>query len=852
MSSRSIFQSHRASLGALLLLSLLSVSVALADDESDPPGRVARLSYVNGSVSLQPAGVEDWADATVNRPLTTGDKLWTDRDSRAELDIGSAAIRLGSMTGFSFLNLDDQTAQMNITAGTAIVHLRDLGEDQSFEIDTPNVAVALQSPGDYRVQVNEAGDTTVVKVSTGDAQVSAAGQSVPLHTQQAYTFTGTNQVSADATSVGAPDALDSWSLERDHRSEQAQAQTSEYVSPDVAGADDLVDYGTWESTPEYGPVWTPTVVAAGWSPYQFGRWVWVAPWGWTWVDDAPWGFAPFHYGRWAYRGTRWCWVPGPRHVRPVYAPALVAWVGSPDGHVSISVRGGAGVGWFPLGPREVYVPGYRVSHNYVRNVNITNTTFVNTTYITNVYENRVNNITYVNRNRPGAVVAVSQDVFTSSRRVYGNTMHIPEHELTRFNAHGAGPAIAPVRESVLGRRPDMNVRRPPAALLNRPIVARTAPPPAPVPFERQQEAIRANGGRPLARSQITQLQPAAATNPRVRVVGPGPTRPIQNGGQQFGTARPGQAGGIVGSRPTPADRGPNADRPATGGGQFGTARPGQSVGVEGDRPGAGADRPAQQGGITGSVARPNIENQREPTIQERERALHATPIPSSPRQDALRNDRPPASQMRNDQYRMQNTEESRRQAQEVRPTPEARPNEQPRAVEQPRPFQARPTEQSRAAEQPRPFQARPIEQPRAAEQPPQLQARPIEQPRAVEQPRQFQARPIEQPRAVEQPPQLQARPFEQPRAAEQPRQFQARPEAPRAAEQPRQLQARPIEQPRQEFRAPEPRPIQRAPEQPRQVEAPRAAPPQPRQAPPQQQQRTEDRRGRPGDPRINR
>src|SRR5712672_34710 len=141
MSSRSIFRSHWASLAALVLLSLLNLSIALADDESDPPGRVARLSYVNGPVSLQPAGVEDWADATVNRPLTTGDKLWTDRDSRAELEIGSAAIRLGSMTGFSFLNLDDQNAQMNITAGSAIVHVRDLGEDQSLEIDTPNVAV---------------------------------------------------------------------------------------------------------------------------------------------------------------------------------------------------------------------------------------------------------------------------------------------------------------------------------------------------------------------------------------------------------------------------------------------------------------------------------------------------------------------------------------------------------------------------------------------------------------------------------------------------------------------------------------------------------------------------------------
>src|SRR5690242_8579156 len=121
MSSFSIFRSHRATMAILVVLSLLGVSVALAD-ESDPPGRVARLSYANGAVSLQPAGVDDWTDATLNRPLTTGDKLWADQNSRAELDIGSAVIRLGSSTGLAFLNLDDSVAQVNLTAGTAIVH----------------------------------------------------------------------------------------------------------------------------------------------------------------------------------------------------------------------------------------------------------------------------------------------------------------------------------------------------------------------------------------------------------------------------------------------------------------------------------------------------------------------------------------------------------------------------------------------------------------------------------------------------------------------------------------------------------------------------------------------------------
>ena len=280
---RSLSTVYRQWLAAVVcgLVATAGISTARADD-ADPPGRVARLSLAEGSVSLQPAGVNDWTNATVNRPLTTGDKIWADRDSRAELDLGIAAIRMGSTTGFSFLNLDDHTAQMNVTAGTVIVHVREAGQDQTFEVDTPNVAVTLLGPGDYRVEVNDAGDATVVKVSDGDAEVAATGQTVPVHTQQAYLFSGTNQVTADRASLGAPDSLDSWSLDRDRREQQA-AQQNDYVDPEVAGASELNDYGNWESTPEYGAVWTPTDVPEDWAPYQYGRWVWVSPWdgrGW--------------------------------------------------------------------------------------------------------------------------------------------------------------------------------------------------------------------------------------------------------------------------------------------------------------------------------------------------------------------------------------------------------------------------------------------------------------------------------------------------------------------------------------------------------------------------------------------
>jgi hypothetical protein len=478
--------------------------------DQDPPGRVARVSLAQGAVSLLPAGTQDWATADINRPLTTGDKLWTDQDSRAELDLGTAAIRLGSTTGFSFLNLDDHTAQMQVTAGTVIVRVRAVDQGDNYEIDTPNLAVSLLEPGQYRVEVNEAGDTTVVEVSAGDAQAAGEGQGYPIHAQQKATFTGTQQLSSMIGTLGAPDELDSWSLSRDREVQNAQSQ--QYVSTEATGYADLDNNGRWEETPDYGYVWTPTTVVAGWAPYRFGHWVWITPWGWTWVDDASWGFAPFHYGRWVTWHNSWCWVPGPRRVRPVYAPALVAWVGAPAGVAVV----GAGVGWFPLGPREVYIPSYRTSPRYVNLVNVTNTVNVNRTYITNVYENRTD-ITYVNRNVRGAITTTSQTAFTSGQPVGRNPFH--EADARTWTTRPVAPAIAPTRGSLVGATARLNVRQPPPMVMSRQVVVRTQPPRAPVPFDRQSVAIRANGGRPLGGAELARLQPSMPSAP-VRVVTP--------------------------------------------------------------------------------------------------------------------------------------------------------------------------------------------------------------------------------------------------------------------------------------------------------------------------------------------
>jgi hypothetical protein len=522
-------------LGIGLALGIPQRAVA---DQDDPPGRAARLAYIQGSVSFQPAGTEDWVAAVVNRPITTGDKLWSDRNSRAELHIGSAAIRLAEETGFSFLNLSDNMVQIRLSTGVISIHLRHLDQNESMEVDTPNLAFSLLRPGDYRLEVNEAGDATVVSVQGGEGEVTGGGQAFTVHAHQRATFTGTDQLASDVDSLGGYDDFDRWCRDRDEREERAPS--AHYVSRDVIGYQDLDDYGDWRTVPDYGPIWVPRSVAVGWAPYRYGHWIWISPWGWTWVDDAPWGFAPFHYGRWAYVSGVWGWCPGPIAVaRPVYAPALVAWVGGP--HFSIGIGIGSGVGWFPLGPREVYVPPYRVSRTYVNNVNVTNTT-VNNTYITNVYNNTVNNnvtnVKYVNRTAPNAVTATSQTAFASGEPVHRNMAKVDERQLAQAQVVTRA-AVVPQQRSVVGVAPEARVR-PPAAVQTRTVVAKTAPPPPPVSFANQQRAIQSNGGQPLGTQEVRRLEsqsrPAAAP---VRVVQP-VAKPVPV--ESVARAKPSQAG----------------------------------------------------------------------------------------------------------------------------------------------------------------------------------------------------------------------------------------------------------------------------------------------------------------------
>jgi hypothetical protein len=537
------------------------------DRQDDPPSRVARIGYVEGAVSFQPAGEPDWVQAVANRPMTTGDKLWADKDSRAELQLGSAVIRLSSNTGFSFLNLDDNTVQIQLSSGSVNVRVRRLDRDDVVEIDTPNLAFSVSQPGSYRVEASEDATYSVVSIREGGGESTGNGQTYTLHAGQRGTFSGTDSLNAEVIDVGGRDQFDNWAYDRDRRYDESRS--AKYLSRDVVGYEDLDDYGDWRDDSNYGHVWFPHRVAAGWAPYHEGHWVWISPWGYTWVDDSPWGYAPFHYGRWVTVGGRWGWVAGPVALRAVYAPALVVFIGGGG----VGVGFGGNVGWFPLGPREVYMPSYHVSREYVNRVNVSNTT-VNNVQITNVYNTtfinkttNITNVTYANRSVRGAVMAVPQRAFASAQPVGRAAIAMNARQIARAPV-SARVAVAPTRDSVMGAKfgTANRVTAPPQAVMNRQVIAKRMPPPPPVPFASQQHDLAAHPGQPLARNEVRRLRPAdsEAAHPMVKQAPPGKptTANIGRPGNQAPNERLGATNPAQPNRPpSPQPNQPNAARP---------------------------------------------------------------------------------------------------------------------------------------------------------------------------------------------------------------------------------------------------------------------------------------------------
>lgn len=414
---------------------------------ADPPAQVARLSQVLGNVSLEPASVDQFTAADLNTPLTTGDRIYADVGANAELETDTLAVRLGQATDLTVTALNDTLAQFGLASGS--VHLRSYSlagatDDTSatIELDTPNVAVTVLQPGDIRVDVDPNNDATIVTVLDGEVQVNGNGMEQVLTPNQRARFTGSDPVLSQWMLGAQQDGLDQFSADRDAAYQNELANEQQDVAPDVIGAADLAGAGDWESDDEYGPVWYPTTVAVGWVPYSCGHWTWVAPWGWTWIDCAPWGFAPFHYGRWVHRGPRWGWIPGSRYVRPIYAPALVTFVAGREGVTA----------WFPLGPGEIYRPWYRTSPVYLNRVNVTNIYESNPNRVREAYNQRslapglLRNSNYANRMM--GTVAVQQSAFAAGRPVAQGRVPLQQGEFASapILEH---PRVAPERSMIV-------------------------------------------------------------------------------------------------------------------------------------------------------------------------------------------------------------------------------------------------------------------------------------------------------------------------------------------------------------------------------------------------------------------
>ena len=497
----------------------------------DPPSRVVRVSLLNGAVSAEPASVNSFSPAELNQVLTTGDRIYTDPAAEAELQAGGMAVRLGGGTDLTVSAMTDTLAQFGLAAGS--VHLRSLTivPGTVLELDSPDAALTVLQPGDVRVDVDPAAHTTTVLLNSGQVQVDGPGLSQILAPGQRIRIHGGDPAGGEAPfaeplAPGDSDGLDGFSDGRDNLYASGADADSPYVSPDTVGGADLAAYGSWDAS-DFGPVWFP-VVAVGWQPYSFGHWRWVAPWGWTWVGSEPWAFAPFHYGRWALLGGRWGWIPGSPAVRPVYAPALVAFAGGPQFSASLGYAPGLGItAWFPLGPHEAYVPPYHGSTLYVNRVNASNLFNPNAAEVQGLYNQRAVNVFTSGApasrsfaDRTAGTVAVAQSSFAAGRSVNDAVLHLSAEALAAAPVL-PHPPVAPDRSMLV---PGEAVALPP--VLARPVLAdgaaaagsqtrgtgavrfHIADPPAAAPgFDRQRQATEmSDPGHALSPGQVQTLR----------------------------------------------------------------------------------------------------------------------------------------------------------------------------------------------------------------------------------------------------------------------------------------------------------------------------------------------------------
>jgi len=690
--------------------------------QEDPPAQAGRLAIVNGTVSIQPAGSNDWGQAYLNYPLAPGDRIFTDSDGRAEIQVGRTYVRLGPNTDATFVDFNAQAITFGAAQGALHVRTRGVWEGQSLYVQTPSGTGTVNGPADFRVDVYPDQQTAIFTNYSGDVYISGANDfGMDEGPGQALELVGTNPVYPQWLQPGDLDDLDHWSERRDEQI--ARAVSYRYVSPDAPGVEDLDSYGEWTPGTDYGDMWFPNV-PPGWAPYHNGHWVNHEPWGWVWVEDEPWGYAPFHYGRWvSYRG-RWGWIPGPRAEHPVWSPALVVFAGG------IEIGGGGVSAWFPLGPGEPYRPWYPCSPRYIDRVNISNIQESRQVHVQNTYVNVVNvtnvtNITYVNRTT--AVTAMRQQDFAAGRPVAQAAVRVEPQQMAHVQVI-ARPQVAPTPQATISRPParpvPVQVARP--VLINArglAVAAQPKAPAAPPPAKAAPEPPR------LPNRTVVAPPPNVRMTPTARQAMQSAPRPAQ----QPAPKGPGQPSAPNPARPSAMPPAP-AERPAP----IPPTQPRPTpIPMPGTRP------PAQP------------EPQAPSRPEERPAPAPQPTQPSRPPERPAPNPQPAPRPPQQQPY----TEPAPRPAP---PPPQQRPNTEPAPRPAPPPSQQRPNTEPAPRPAPPPPQQRPYTEPAPRPAPPPPQQRPYTEPAPRPAPPPPQQRPNTEPAPRPAPPPPQQRPNTEP------------------------------------------------------------------------------------------
>jgi hypothetical protein len=553
---------------------------AAEQNQADPPARVGRVASQSGAVSFRTSADTQWSAVRTNYPVSAGNAFWTEPTALAELEISASRIDLAGQTEFDVRTLADSGLAAVLPQGELYLHLADLEANEVWTVDTPRGTVRMTSAGRYDIVAGTTEQPTTVTVLEGSAEIDGPGVALKIAADQTATVTGAGPSFTGSVGAAVRDAFLSARIAAEHPPALTASFPAQYAY--MSGSEDLSGSGEWSQDTDYGQVWYPPV-SASWVPYREGEWAYVQPWGWTWVDSDAWGFAPFHYGRWARIHDRWGWIPGEAgggHDRPVYSPALVAFVGVGAGLAAGAAIAGRSVGWVPLGPGEAYHPWYHASRGYVDRINaghVKDPAAIGHAVAPRDFANR------------GAATTVPASVMVGSRPVRQFAHPMSEQALAAAHPLTGEQPVRPAA-GTLGVTPAV------AHQLNLPAAgAQGAHRPAPGPVVRATETAPANGAPPRPPLLGSHGEPAdhPAGGQPAGAARTGETANAPHGGEPANAPRAGEPGAPARPVGAPPLEAPGARPPGVPG--AGAPRPpGQNPAAQGPRPfGAEAPRPGE-------------------------------------------------------------------------------------------------------------------------------------------------------------------------------------------------------------------------------------------------------------------